>query len=116
MLGATLRAGEHGSCHSMHTGWVARHLPDPEVRGYLDDAIPGPASITGLRGSLGRALQHTLLQSQPGKRWPYLEHWDLDWATADPVGYLQRHAPRWLCQQLILGDLEPVQTRLRPRP
>lgn len=100
----------------MHTGWVASHLPDIETIGYLDAAIPGPTSIMDLRGSLGRALQHTLLRPEPGRQWPRVEHWDLDWATADPAGYHQRHAPTRLTPaSLVLGeqleDLDPRRTR-----
>lgn len=66
------------------------------MRAYLDDRIPGPTCIQEIGGSLGRALQHTLLDRWPGQRWPYLESWDLDAATANPAEYLTHHAPQWL--------------------
>lgn len=85
------------------------------MRAYLDDRIPGPMCIQEISGSLGRALQHTLLDSWPGQRWPYLESWDLDWATANPQDYLTHHAPKWLQtaaeSTLIAQDLD---TRRRP--
>lgn len=85
-------------------GWIARFVPDAEVLGYLDSAIPGQTSIMDLDGSLGRALQHTLLRYEPGHEWPHVEKWELDWAVADPVGYRDRRAPKWLSEQLAVTE------------
>lgn len=67
-------------------------------------------AIQDVKGSLGRALQHTLLWTWPGNRWPYLEEWDLDWAATNPDGYLAHHAPKWLptaaASTLLAEDLD----------
>ena len=111
VLAATLAAGEIGSEHAHRVGWVAKCAPDAETVGYLDHVIPGPISIMDLRGSLGRCLQHTLLRYEDGHHWPHLEKWELDWAVADPIGYLDRRVPTWLRGDLSLTeplpDLDP---------
>lgn len=111
VLAATLAAGEIGSEHTQHLGWIARYAPDAETIGYLDHAIPGPTSIMDLRGSLGRSLQHTLLRYEEGHQWPFVEKWELNWAVADPVEYRQRRVPTWVRDELnlteALPDLDP---------
>lgn len=107
VLAATLVAGEIGSEHTHRVGWVAAYAPDGETIGYLDHVIPGPTSIMGLRGSLGRCLQHTLLRYEDGHQWPHLEKWELDWAVADPVGYRHRRVPSWLREELTLTEPLP---------
>lgn len=65
-----------------------------------------------LRGSLGRNLQHTLLRYEEGHEWPFIEKWELDWAVADPISYVDRRVPSWLRDELSLT--EPLQD-LDPR-
>jgi len=93
VLAAALAAGEIGSEQSLRAGWVATYAPDAETVGYLDDAIPGPASILHLPSTLGRWLCHTLLRAEHGRQWPHLEKWELDWAVADHNGHQDRRAP-----------------------
>ena len=49
--------------------------------------------------------------SEHAHRWPHLEKWELDWAVADPIGYLDRRVPTWLRGDLSLTeplpDLDP---------
>ena len=106
VLAATLDAGQIGSEHTLRAGWLATNAPDVETIGYLDHVIPGPTSIMDLRGSLGHRLQHTLLRYEDGHLWPHLEKWDLDWAVADPIGYLDR-IPDWL-RQLAVHEAQPT--------
>jgi len=95
---ATLRSVEqHGSWSSFASGWTGRYRAADHIRAYLDSRIPGPQAIRSVDGSLGRALQHTLLRDVPHRRYPHLlEPWDLDWAAADPDDYyndLMRYLP-----------------------
>ncbi len=96
VLAATLAAGEIGSEHTRHVGWIATYAPDIETVGYLDHVIPGPTSIMNLRSTLGRCLQHTLLRYEDNHQWPFVEKWELDWAVADPIEYHHQRVPTWL--------------------
>lgn len=67
-------------------------MPLPRAGSRCSIATICSLCIQHVSGSLGRALQHTLLDSWPGQSWPYLESRDLDWATANPEEYLTHHA------------------------
>jgi len=73
---------------------------EEERAGMLAERLAPHLWMSGARRPRGVAgggdLQHTLLWTWPGNRWPYLEEWDLDWAATNPDGYLAHHAPKWL--------------------